>query len=294
MDKDIIETPVIDRNLDSYKHFFDHGWSKRMFEAVKTSPLNDAICTLLLEWRFANGAHILPWLMAQSLKGFAEGEGNGSLRFQSDYSSGIVKGLVNKLDAQMQYSLNRDQRAKLKRAVAKIEKEASQNLKAARSKAVFPLAGYWNLLIHTTEFQLSILGTERNNYSSLFLAYEDFLSNVIRTKEPAYSSKDRKNQIDVAFARHFSDSLADFCWNHDEVILARLVRHTLAHNGGRFRANLEKYKDRFVEVTGTAEPILRGDLFVLTNGKIQITPDNTRYLFSVLKERVSKIVEELA
>lgn len=94
MYKDIIDAPLIDQNLDSYEQFFDHDWSKRMFEAVKTSPLNDAICTLLVSWRFTNGAHMLPWLMAQSLKRFAEGEPNGSLRFRSDYSSEIVKGLA--------------------------------------------------------------------------------------------------------------------------------------------------------------------------------------------------------
>lgn len=87
MDKDIIDTPLIDQNLDSYEQFFDHDWSRRMFEAVRTSPLNNAICTLLVAWRFTNGAHMLPWLMAQSLKRFAEAEPNGSLRFRSDYSS---------------------------------------------------------------------------------------------------------------------------------------------------------------------------------------------------------------
>lgn len=192
----------------------------------------------------------------------------------------------------MQYSLNRDQRAKLKRAITKIEKEAFQNLKAAQSKAMFPLAGYWGFLIHTTEFRFSILGTQRSNYGSLFFAYEDFLSNVIRTKEQGYSSK--KDKIKPAFARHFGTQLRDYCWTHDEIDLAMLVRHTLAHNGGRFRADLEKYKSRFVDVTGTKTPMLQDDLFLLVDGKIQITPGNTRYLYGVLEARVSKIVGELA
>ncbi len=292
MDKEVIDTPLIDQNLDSYEQFFDHDWSKRMFEAVRSSSLNDAICTLLVAWRFTNGAHMLPWLMAQSLKRFAEGEGKGSLQFRSDYSSDIVKGLVNNLNAQMQYSLNRDQRTKLKRAVTKIEKDAFQNMKSAQSKAVFPLTGYWDFLIHTSEFQFSILGTQRSNYGSLFFAYEDFLSNVIRTKEPTYSSK--KDKIKDAFARHFGAPLRNYCWTHVEIDLAMLVRHTMAHNGGRFRADLEKYKSRFVDMTGKAAPTLQDDRFVLVDGKIQITPGNTRHLFGVLKERVSKIVEELA
>jgi hypothetical protein len=127
---------------------------------------------------------------------------------------------------------------------------------------------------------------------SLFFAYEDFLANVIRTQEPTYSSKDRKNPIHVAFPNHFGQPLTDFCWNHDEVNLARLVRNALAHNGSRFGKDLEKYKSRFIDATDMDEVPLRGDHFNLVDGVIQITPGNTTYLFGVLKERVTKIVEE--
>ena len=126
----------------------------------------------------------------------------------------------------------------------------------------------------------------------MFFAYEDFLANAIRTRDPAYSSKN--NPIKVAFAKHFGDPLTDNCWNHDEVDLARLVRHALAHNGGRFATPLDKYKARFVDATGTPPPLLQGELFYVVDGKIQITPCNTKYLFGVLKDRVTRIVEESA
>ena len=292
MGNDVIDNVVIDPNLDSYEQFFDHAWCERMFEAVKNSPLKEAVDGLMVAWRSANGAHLLPWLMVQSLRRFAEGEGDGSLRYRANYSGEVIKGIVNKLDKRMHYSLKREQRATLKRVVAKIEEEAVQSLKAAQSQVEFPIAGYWDFLIHTPEFPFCILGTQRINYGSLFFAYEDFLANVIRTKEPTYSSK--KEQIKVAFATHFGTDLADFCWNHDDVDLAKLVRHALAHNGGRFGTDLEKYRARFVEATEITAPLLQGDKFNVVDGKIQITPCNTRHLFGILKERVTRIVEELA
>ncbi|QJW95365.1 hypothetical protein [Frigoriglobus tundricola] len=133
---------------------------------------------------------------------------------------------------------------------------------------------------------------QRINYGALFFAYEDFLANVIRTKELTYSSK--KKPIKEAFATHFDDALADFCWNHDEVDLARLVRNALAYNGARFGKDLENYKARFVDVSGTSKALLRREHFNPVDGIIQITPDNTAYLFGVLKERVTMIVEALA
>jgi hypothetical protein len=203
----------------------------------------------------------------------------------------VIKGIVGKLESRMHHSLKFEQRATLKRVVSKIEKEAYDDFKTAQSNVEFPLAGYWTSLTATSEFQFAILGTQRTNYGSLFFAYEDFLASVIRTKEPGYSSK--KDKIKDAFARHFGAALRDYCWSDPEVDLAMLVRHALTHNGGRFGTDLEKYKARFVDVTGTNRPLLQNDKFNVVDGKIQITPGNTTYLFGVLKERVTKIVDEL-
>src|SRR5262245_8989234 len=102
---DIIDNVLIDPNLDSYQQFFDHGWCKRIFEAVESSSLNDAICTLMVAWRSTNGSHMLPWLMAHSLRQFAEGEGDGSLRFRANYSEEIIRGVVDKIESKMHHNL---------------------------------------------------------------------------------------------------------------------------------------------------------------------------------------------
>jgi hypothetical protein len=291
MTNDIIENAVIDPNLDSYEKFFDHDWSECMFEAVRNSPLKDAVETVMVAWRSVNGAHLLPWLMIQSLKLFAEGKSEGSLGFRADYSGKVIDALVDKLESRMQFNLKYDQRVILRRVVTQIEREAFEAMKAAQAQCPFDVPGYWRFLAHNTEFSFCILGTQRVNYGSLFFAYEDFLANTIRTREPTYTSK--KEPIKDAFPRYFGNSLADFCWNHDEVDLARLVRHTLVHNGGRFGADLQKYEARFLDVTGTSAPLLRGEMFLIVDGKIQIMPCNTRHLFGILKERLTKVVEEL-
>lgn len=291
MGNEIIDTPLIDPNLGSYEKFFDHDWCRQMFEAVEGSPLADAIAALMIAWRSTNGSHILPWLMVESLQQFAKGEMNGNLRYRESYSGKVIKGIVDKLEVMMQFKLDLDQRQALKRAVVRIEKEGHEAVKTAQSQVQFDVAGYWNFLTHASEFQFCILGTQRINYGSLFFAYEDFLASVIRTKEPTYTSK--IDPIKDAFARHFGEPLRDFCWSDAEVDLARLVRNALTHNGGRFGNDLKKYRSRFKDVTRTDMPLLRGDVLNLVDGKIQITPDNTTYLFGKLKERVTRIVDEM-
>jgi len=86
-------------------------------------------------------------------------------------------------------------------------------------------------------------------------------------------------------------ALRDYCWIDSEVDLAKLVRNALAHNGGRFGVDLEKYKDRFLDATEATDVALHDDRFLLVAGKIQITPGNTRHLFDVLKDRVTRIIE---
>jgi hypothetical protein len=201
MENDIIDNAVIDRNLESYRQFFDHDWCKRVFEAVENSPLKDAIDTLMVAWRSANGAHVLPWLLVESLRRFSDGDRDGNLRARATYSGEVIRGIVEKLEARLNYSLDFNQRAQLRCAVTRIEEEAYQAFKTARSAVTFDVAGYWEFLTaDTSEFPFCILGTQRMNYGSLFFAYEDFLANTIRTKEPAYSSK--RNPIRDAFARH--------------------------------------------------------------------------------------------
>jgi len=298
MEDEVIESAIIDPGYDSYKQFFDHDWCKAMFNAVECSPLKAAVQTLLVAWRSTNGAHRLPWLMVHSLKSFADGGIKGQFQFRNSYSEEFINGIVDNIEAAMQPTLGFEQRAILHRVITRLEGEAFERIKAAKSQVVFDVRRYWDLLVQASEFRFSILGTQSLNYGALFFAYEDFLANAIRTKDADYTSKETR--IQVAFAQHFGESLRDYCWPNDnavdEIDLSRRIRHTFAHNGGRYRANLDKYKSRFDHATGTNGIKLQGERFVVSKkgSKIQIMPRNTAYLFGVLKDRISKIVEELA
>ena len=79
--ENVIATMTIDPHLDSYEKFFDHEVCRKIFEAARETAIEPAVDTLMLAWRFANGAHILPWLMATQLKAFAQGEGRGDLEY---------------------------------------------------------------------------------------------------------------------------------------------------------------------------------------------------------------------
>ena len=292
MANEIIETPLIDPNIDSYKQFFDHEWARQIFALAENTAIQEAVNHLMVSWRSANGAHLLPWLMVDSLRGYAKGEHLGSLEYRSSYSGRVVKHLVDTIAARMHPKLKYDQRASLKRAVVQIEKEAYVAMRTAQDQVGLDVAEYWKFLTESREFPFCILGTQIVNYCSLFFAYEDFIANFLRIKNPEYSSLKNKNTAQELTIGYGSD-LGDYCWTHPEIELARLVRNELAHNGGRRGEKLNKYAARFVDSTEVTNPELHADKFNLVNSKIQIAPDNTRYLFNILKDRVARIVNAI-
>ncbi|VTR97732.1 hypothetical protein [Tuwongella immobilis] len=292
MDK-IIDNAIIDPYFSSYEKFFDHDWAATILAAVKDSTLENAVNGLMVAWRSTNGAHILPSHMVESLRRYAESKMEASLHSRERYSELVIEVIAGTLVDRMQCELTHEQTRSLKLAVAEIEGEVRKSMKSNQQRGQFDVAQYWESLVNHSEFRFSILGTQRINYGALFFAYEDFIANVIRTKDFAYTSKGANNQIDKVFPKHFGTSLGNLCWNDDEVQLAKLVRNALVHNGGRFGEDLEKFRSRFVTVTQLDNALLCGEKFNLVNNKIQIMPDNTRYLFCVLKERVTRIVDEV-
>ena len=293
MEDETIETVVIDPRLSSYNGFFDLKWAERILTAVEGSLLKPAVNSLVVAWRSTNGSHRLPSLIVQSLQRFADAEPTAQLQARALYAERLAHDIAEKLEARMQYGLNFDQRRSLRRAVAKIEQETFEAAKLVRLRVKFDCEGYWKQIADEPEFRFCLIGTQGLNYGGLFFDYEDFLASVIRTKKLDFDSK--KKQIGDALAKHLGEPLRAYCWADPEVDVAMQIRHALVHNGGRYRSDrLDAYASRFVHVGRGDELELKGEQFLVMNGKIQISPRNTSHLFEVLKERVSKIVDELA
>ena len=68
MENRILQTTVVDPNLDSYKWFFDHKWCQVTLEAVENTPLERAVAGFMLAWRWTDRTHRVPWLMVEQLR----------------------------------------------------------------------------------------------------------------------------------------------------------------------------------------------------------------------------------
>ena len=79
----------------------------------------------------------------------------------------------------------------------------------------------------------------------------------------------------------------DHCLLTDErVDFARLVRNALAHNGGRSSPEIE------VKNTEHKTDDCRVHKLMVLDGMIQVVPDDTRFLFDLLKQKVFWLAEK--
>jgi hypothetical protein len=295
---EILDTPILDPFYDSYQQFFDYKWADAILRRAANSPLKQAVIDFALACRYASEAHRLPWLSVELVRKYAEGERDGVIMFRARYLHRVIDGVVQKIVKKMNRTLRRDDLKALKGAVKEIEKEAFNSKGAARIK--FNTAAYWQYMTNPKQDEtgiipMSIFGIQRNNYLALYFAYEDLSLHVIRTKKSNFKADPPKVTIAGALDDFFGGTLGKECWD-DEIDLARLVRNQLVHSGGRYDAKLEKkYKNRFVaQPTSPQGPILKDQLFIVVNNKIQITAGNGRHLYDVLKERAMKMIEKAA
>lgn len=298
MNNEIVDQPILDPNYDSYEQFFDYDWARDFCKRVEHSTLRQATTDFMLACRYASEAHRLPWLSVELLRSYSDGEMKAFFAVRAKYAEPLIRNIAQKLENKMEQHLTRDIRRDLKRAIKEIEKEFFVGAqKAARIK--FDSAAYWHYMTNpqrdaTGIIPMSIFGIQRNNYLALYFAYEDLSLHVIKTKKPTFKANPPKVTIGGTLDALFG-SLGKDCWD-DEVDLARLVRNQLVHSGGRFDSKLgTKYPGRFVDQkTSPLVPIRQGDLFIVANNKIQITPSNVRHLFMVLKDRAMKMIDKAA
>jgi hypothetical protein len=294
---EILDTPFLDPNYDSYEQFFDYQWADAILKRAINSPLKKPVIDFVLSCRYASEAHRLPWLSVELLRSYAEGERQAFFGVRRAYAEQVINGVVQRIAKKMDRHLNHDSRSALRRVVKEIEKETFGATRSARIK--FNKAAYWQYMTDpkrdtTGIFPMSIFGIQRNNYLALYFAFEDLSLHVIRTKKPKFKANPTKGvTIGGALDDLFGGALGKETWD-DEIDLARLVRNQLVHSGGRYDpAKFDKYKARIVDQKSSPlAPVLKGELYIVVGDKIRITPCNGRHLFNVLKDRALKMVDK--
>jgi hypothetical protein len=146
-----------------------------------------------------------------------------------------------------------------------------------RAKFEFQMEEMWRSYLGKHAYQLSLWGSQRICYVSIYNSYENFLVRSLQIARSIDSCRVTDKDFPKNLAASFGDDVRDKCWiSNIQINVARLARHALSHAGGRVTDDLAKHKHGFV----------------VKDDRIQVTPEKTKALFSLLKNAVYSLAEK--
>ena len=226
---------IIDRRQEAYGTFFADNFGHEAFAASDAaSLLAETIFDLVADWRSASYVGALPATIPNSIKQFHDAFVNAETTAACilRYSDVILTKLSREIPDLV---VNPELQRKLQEKVVALSSEISEANASVRQE--LDGEAVWQEYLGLHPFHMGLHGTMRLVYLAVYGAYENF---VVRSLSIAHGGK-RIRVTDRDFNKNFRDALGDLinkAWLAEDIHVARLVRHSLIHAGGRVTDDL--------------------------------------------------------
>lgn len=167
---------------------------------------------------------------------------------------------------------NRALRTRLMESLATIAVEFRD--RAAEVKTDFPIEPIWAKFMNDMAFRLSLWSSQRIAFVAFYNAYEVFLVDCLKVATGLTSLRTPMKEFRNGLRNAFREDIADPCWFHSEINIARLLRHALSHNGGRQTEDMKKQKH----------------VIKLIGEDLQIVPEDNHRILRRLRKAVEKVI----
>ena len=260
---------IYDNRLQAYLTFFDHDWANRLLGLTHGTAISQASFDLCTDWKGTANAFRMPWLMIFCMENLVK----GFMQTHEPFWRRLTKAFRQYILDRVRSGLSQTKKKELIRIIDHLSEQVQEEMKQAGEP--FSVDQAWAEFLTSPEFVLSLWSTQRLCYAAVYHAYENFLRRCVAVgkQDDAYRPRNAevlKGDLD----RHVVSGMGALCLGDSEVVTARLVRNSLAHNGGR----------------ATAEIVARQRTLTVKNGLIHIMPDDVRRLFGLLKDKVLSLV----
>ena len=240
-----LEKPlIIDKRQESYGTFFADDFGHKAFAASdKASKIAKPIFDLVADWRSASYVGALPASIPDTIKQFHDGYVNadqnasGMLRF-SDVVLARLSREIPELDAD----------PALKRTIRERVVALSAEISELKGSVRPELDGdtVWKEYLSLHPFHMGLHGTMRLVYLAVYGAYENFVVRLVSIAHGGIRIRVTDRDFNKSLRGAIGD-LADRAWFAEDIRVARLVRHSLVHAGGRVTDDLRRCKIPLVE-----------------------------------------------
>ena len=187
----------------------------------------------------------------------------------------VVRALEGRLVNDAQLTMRNMQKRRLHHLLATLDADIA----AARAKnpPPFDRDEIWKQMAMATEFALGVAGIRVSAYVAVFFGFEYFMGRCVAlVKGDTEYRVPRNDQFIVDVQSCFGDEICIATIKDRRVDLARLIRNALAHNGRKIPDALRsRVKEFCIDVDAD---------------QIVITPDCVRNLYTLLQDRVDRVI----
>lgn len=267
----------IDTEIDSYRGFLSDDWAERIYSlAANAGKLKRVIFDLVMDWRAAAYTASLPVCVVDHVKAYHDGFVNGDepntnlLRLARHLPAILAERLPETTCDPSLLRRIRDEIVRIGAAMEDAYQEAKQD---------FPLQHAWQTYLQHHVYQLSLWGSQRICYVSIYNAYESFVCRCVAIALKVSGCRSsNKEKFKKLIIEAFGEPTYNNCWMNEDLKIVRAVRHSLSHAGGALTDELRGVKHGFV----------------VLDGRLQVTPEKTKALFSLLKQAATALAEDAA
>lgn len=278
MSNRVVKNLKVDDRMDSYNPFYDGQWTKMLAEKAGNSPvLESLVYHFCLSVKGVSTTFAIPKLSIDMAENFANK--SKLLSLENSLSLRIVNSIVARIDQST--VLHDFQRESIRAEMLKMSEEVQRNTEGI--SLPFPRQKLWDsfakveenedINTYKNEFRLVLWAACRLCYSALIFAYEDFVVQCMRIKAKQTIRVGRK--FSNKCVEILGSDLTKQCWDDPQLAIARLVRNSLAHAGGRETLELRQ----------------RPHDFDIIDGELQILPVDILELHQLIKKRANTLVE---
>jgi hypothetical protein len=279
----------LDDRVEIYKSFLDYPWLQDLEQRVRGTALDKPFMRLIVTWKGTANAYAMPYLMMTTLASFEK----GYLRPQESLPEHAIQAMAQAVPKRMaeKHKLSHSKQQQFKEVCLEILQTVEYK---QRAYPELDKDAMFKELLHAkpggSELQVGVKSLIEVCFSGLFHAYEHFVSQCIKIGKGGNYSTRRFELILKGAKEVFGPDVAEFCLTHDEVVVARAVRNSLAHNGSEYSTDMF---GRPIEPATFArlDALLKQDYFV-EEGEIKVVAANTVKLFRMLAVRVSKLIDK--
>jgi hypothetical protein len=278
---DATRTIYINTDINAYENFLPSEWVTGVFEKAKAAPyLDSLLLDFTQSWRAIAYTASMPFLFVRSIQGAVLGYARYKTSDASIVSFGdqVLDRVAN--ETSREFGISR----KIRRTIAKRISAIATEFREQRAKIELqmPIDEIWQNFYRDDGYVQGVWSSQRVAFLAFYNEYEAFLIQCAKealgkTSFRITDKGDKKEFYDLLRSK-FDTNILDICWLHSEINIARVVRNSLSHSGGKETDDLKGLNHGFK----------------FMDGKLQIGPEHIHRLLRHLRAGVTAFVAAAA